>query len=439
MAKGKIVLLMGAGASTPFLACEKGCLTTAFLTKSLFAAENWDDVLAGVRGLCSDEDECHLDVAPQSIQRVLEAIYRHLQNSRLPPNFEDAIHLLDVVARKYGAMESDWSAEGLALDLWLELNDCLSPGRRQPYEEGWPYMPYLAREVVAGAILSMWHAAREAVPSTLELVRQSLCRLAKSFPSVNLYSLNYDPILLEGLPDEGHFRTGFRANGEFDPKVFLDATNSVAFLHGHVGFVPRENTNLLCRDYDEARSARMSGLFSIVAREETWFMDVPARGPQWNTWLVTGRSKSIAFLGDPFSCYLHKLGADTFDAEYVVLVGTSLQDEHLLSLIINAIRRGAKVMYVTRMSPKEVLARMAQPSIDNVLTCLWTLFGDKVTVPSTSGPDDVFGTHLESVFESLKAIGHARFTNNIVLYSRGFESFLGEPDLRQVFACLGNA
>lgn len=435
--RGKIVLLLGAGASAPFIRTDDVVLSTEFLTHALFEHEMWQSVKAQLDSLKSKRDYEFLDKLDlQDLLFVLQRIRILLSSdSGRPLTFEQVIHLWDIVCNYNVDPTGKETISDILLGFWNDGGPSLHGyAFRNSDQDGWMHAPYMAREVIASAILSLWDNPSAGLQVGIRSTRSFFGRLSRDFGSVCAYSLNYDPLIYTSLSDNSVLSLGFDPYNFFDPDAFLKQTNVLAFPHGHIGFVPSGRSTVFCSNFGEAQRQRIEGILDTTA-DSTRYFDLSRKGVHFNTWLITGLDKVDAFGVNPFAAYFHRFAIDVAEAECIILIGTSLLDVHLNSMIANAITLGARLLFVTLMQPREIQDAFRHPSTPpNILLRLWELSNDRLTLKDKSGGDRFEG-HIDRVCANLEEKGYARLTNNVAIYTSGAEAFFEQDDVTEVLEC----
>ncbi len=437
MDDSKITLLLGAGASIPFLCRDDVHLTTDYLTRALLDKHNWDAIIQGHNQYKKDPNVLDkLDA--QDCSFVILRIKQYLeQNSRFQGvNFEYIIHLLDKIANYLsanGLYECSNIDEIMINFFGRSDTELLGYAFRNTDKGGWRYAPFLAREIICKAIIELWD--RKRLQSGTNDNKTFFSNLLAKFPSVNIYSLNYDPLIYEAIKNLDAITTGFCQGGEFSPEAFYSARSVVAFVHGHVGFIPLGNKMRLSDDYARAQKKRMQGVFDNSVSSTRYF-DIGAKGLHYNTYLVTGLDKIDSFTENPFASYLHRFGKDIIESDFIIMVGLSLGDHHLNAFMTNAtLISDKKLLFVTKTDVATVknYFHVLSPN-GNIIFRLWTLFRDSITVTPRQGGNP-FQDHLESLYDSLASKGYGKLTNHIMLYIKGTEEFYKE-DIRSLLSSL---
>jgi SIR2-like domain len=307
----KTTILFGAGAARDFYS---PALTTESLTDALTSEESWkramkrhEDLRMGANRIEPGE----LLVALRDIQQVFS-----------DANFEDLVALLDRVS----ALEHTGFSSASGRSVMNALLRFYKVEHRFR-DTVWFDVPFLARQLLAEAVLkSDRHPDYQVMCERQAALLESLLRLGPA----NLFSLNHDESLVDsvaGLPFEGGFR-----DERFDVQVFLSAPSTVSYPHGHVRFIPINDSVLMASDGRSAGERRWAGMGpggGVSTRDENSFDE------SYDSFLVTGRLKDLALNRNPYAAYYQRLAVDLYSADCLVIVGYSFGDAHLNRFIRN--------------------------------------------------------------------------------------------------------
>lgn len=429
----KITFLLGAGASIPFIISKGKCLSSSYITDALFERDRWKNVtdkLSIYKAKRQDSDSYLDNIDIDDILFVLERIKLRLRsNERFKNlNFEHIIHLLDKVADYLRLPGTVWisNIDEILFDFWVQIDPAFKQHAfRKSHPGGWHNVPFLAREVLIDSILALWPP--ESVNDSISLNKAFYSNLLSKFQSVNLYSLNYDPLLYEALKNLPSISTGFDKDKFFKSDHFFRNNSIFAFVHGQVGFEPLGNKMKLNDNYSNAQENRMKGIFDNTP-QSTQYWNFGMKGVHYNTYLITGLDKIDAFPNNPFASYIQRFGKDIIDSDYIALVGTSLNDHHLRSFLTNALSVSSKkILFVTKADTTSIRNCFTYGG-DNVFFDLVTLFRDPITV-RTSPYGDALQEHFNRLSSSLDSNGYGMLANHVLLYIKGTEEFYKEPDI----------
>ena len=249
----------------------------------------------------------------------------------------------------------------------------------------------------------------------IKIYRNHFKSLIDKYHSVNIYSLNYDPLASLALNFDSNFITGFEKEKRFDTRLYLRAPNALTFLHGHICFVPLENRMLFENDFQPAQNKRFKNLWTSTS---TKFLNPSVmKGTTYNTYLITGLDKIEAFANNPFSAYFYRFAKDLIESDCIVIMGASLSDDHLNSFLRNYFAEPKnKIIFVTLLEPTRIRR-------DKSLTNLMSFF---TYDPSSINPINGF----DDLASSVEQVGFGRLTNNVALYGNGSKSFFenGDPE-----------
>ena len=426
----KIVYILGAGASMPFIKGQKQSLSTKALTDILFEEKTWNSIL--------DKFKLHLQgpfisspppsIGYRDIACVINSIQNLLNRNAYFKNinFEYVIHLLDKISDYISAksLSQYGNIDTLLCNFLVEDNDLT---RDRFYVDsnhmGWGYVPFLVREVVASSIIEFW----ELVPTqedAIAMYKNHFNSLIKIFFSVNTYSLNYDPLLSFALNGDSNFSMGFTKEEGFETKLYLNGSNAITFLHGHTSFVPLGNKMFFENDIKNAQEKRFDNLFT--GHNETKYWNFSMKGHTYNTYLITGLDKIGAFPNNPFSAYFYRFSRDIVESNCIVIIGTSLSDDHLKLLLRNyLVKPQNKVIFVTSIEPNKIRNTESerQDKIIMKLTAFFTNDSFSVKRHPFDSKIDPFEERYNDLANSVERVGYARLTNNVAIYANGSRSF----------------
>jgi len=279
---------------------------------------------------------------------------------------------------------------------------------------GWRYVPFLSREVILTTVLHAWRELQgPRRDEALALHREFLINVAQKYDQVRVYSLNYDPLLLEAVRPLGEYGTGFLNSGKFAANKFGTDPGSLALFHGSVAFIPTTRQVKFDYNYVAAQEERVK---SIVLN--THIGDFGMKGLHASTVMVTGLDKLDPLVLSPYTTYLHHFAIDAYDSDCVCFIGLSFGDDLLKAFMTNLpLERPRQRIVVVDRKTQEDIAGFAN-SGDEYLFNLASITGD--TFPSLS---------LEFIQDLAKAVGEkgfGKFTDHTWLYARGTEDFYRE-------------
>lgn len=417
----KLTIVAGAGASRPFLSVEDNPLSTQLIAEALNDDDLWRDVWR--------KFDCQLKIRnaasyPVRVVDRLELdevlVLRNMLLSTLTgtrfceSNFEYLIHLIDKASYYLAAPSTD---ETVQLDaLLLAIEDTLRVQFPKTELAGWMYVPWLSREIVLTTALRAWSELQDPRrDEALALHRKFLMTAIQLYDEVRIYSLNYDPLLLEAIRTLSGYGTGFVNSGVFNPCRFGTDRGTLALFHGSVAFVPtagRVKVKLNC-NYDAAQEERIK---SIVLNKELGTFGM--KGLHASTTMVTGLDKLDPVVLNPYTTYLHHFAIDTFDSDCICFIGLSFSDDLLKAFMTNLpLERPRQRIVVVDRKTQQDIAGFAS-SGDKYLFNLASITGD--TFPSLSGE------FIQDLAKAVGRKGFGKFTDRTWLYAKGTEDFYRE-------------
>ena len=345
---------MGAGASLPFVTNGKTCLSTQYLTDQISDPGKWDAIYDEFKQNYSAEQlELNFNITVDDILPIIEKLktineceitpqVREQIQAPLPQkvedfygigkvNFEHILYLLDKVCNYLYDRKN--SIDNIMFDIWG--NDDKQRQELQS-KKGWNYVPYLCREVLVNAIIEIWESCKK--EQAIEVNTQFFTSVLERFESVSIYSLNYDPLIYEAVKQirirshknnheiDKTFETGFYESESFNYKKFYYRDNVVAFLHGHIGFMPGgKNYMHFDGNYLDAQKRRISA----VACGQGGYFRRGIKGIHYNVSITSGLEKFDSFYDNPYACYIQRFSEDVAESEYIVFIGSGLGDRHV--------------------------------------------------------------------------------------------------------------
>ncbi|MEM3859525.1 MAG: hypothetical protein QW478_08990, partial [Candidatus Micrarchaeaceae archaeon] len=221
----KVVFLIGAGGSSPFI----NGLTTEKLTCTLSNICEWKKAISRLKKIQNVQIEsCDVMSAICRIESLLENNTQLFKNGDF--NFEHLIHLLDKISIYYHSQNDSeiGNIDSLLIDFLHNYdNPFLNSNPKKIYYTksnpgGWGYVPFLAREIIISRILELWNEEDREEDEKLNQSFFSSLSSECSYNSICIYSLNYDPLLYESLVAFGStfptFETGFINPPPSNPK-----------------------------------------------------------------------------------------------------------------------------------------------------------------------------------------------------------------------------
>jgi hypothetical protein len=461
--KGKrIIFVMGAGASLPFVRNCAHCLSTEYLTTQVFNRKRWSAIYDAFKAQipATAYPECNFTVSLDDIWSVIEKLER-ANEYRIPAswsdragvplpetcddvygigptNFEYLLYLLDRVSNCLDDRKSN--RDNILFDVW---------GGNDPHREelerkrGWGYVPYVCREVLVTTIVDIWESCKK--KKAIEDNQLFLTSVLETFEYASIYSLNYDPLLYEaakqikvkGVVKSGRvnhevdrvFETGFSDGSTFNPKTFYRSPNVMAFLHGHVGFVPAGTTDDM--QFEEAYAKAQKKRISGVACGQGGHYRRGPKGIHYNGFLTSGWEKFESFYDNPYACYIQRFARDVIESKYIVFVGSSLGDQHINLWATNAWRLANGYA-----EEKCNLSLISERSVDEkkMIIVTWDKVGRTfreflLTSPIGRPLYDLFKESISSCARSdssLKTNGYADINAGFRLDLNGTEKFFSE-------------
>jgi len=438
----KATVLLGAGASVPYLKLNGESITTNLITQEL--TSNWDRWLAvwnqfeDTRQKMHDADS-RCDYLGFNDLKSLVTRYADLLRDDIifkPGNFEQLVHLLDKASSYLWYLGANRESEVKDIDSLLigtvpgSFERAVKSFARETNLHGWNLAPWIAREVIASIILDAWKDASGIAGVGVNDHSEFLKRMHSEFESVNVYSLNYDPLAAEAAKMGPDYKTGFLGrSGKFEPSQFLMTGTAcrIAFMHGHLGFGMKAGGNLvLDYDYRNAQESRIR--WGALENEVV----ATFKGTSPKHAIITGLDKFDVFTRNPFAAYIHCFSQDVLDSDCVVIVGASMGDKHLNVFIHNVLRFSPKPRYVF-VTWLDAESR-SKGILPEKLLDFASITQDWVTarVSGNHGPGDAFTANTARFTESVAKKGYGQFQNRSIIYCLGSDDFFRTGSVKSI-------
>lgn len=423
----KLTIIVGAGGSTPFLSIKDNPLITQLLAEALRDDQRWKDMwekfdsrrqIRDKRTVSRVKDKLVLDEA----FALRDMLLRTLTGTRFcESNFEYLIHLMDKTSYYLLSQRQNHQGVEMPVDqipqldaLLLGIEGTLHKKFPKSDSAGWRYVPFLSREVILTTVLHAWRELQgPRRDEALALHRKFLEDVAQKYNQVCVYSLNYDPLLLEAIQPLTGYSTGFLDSGMFAPHKFGNTPRTLALFHGSAGFVPRNGKIMLHKDYVTAQEERIR---EIVV--ENHIGAFAGKGVYANTYLVTGLDKSDHLPLNPYTTYLHHFTIDAFDSDAICVIGWSFGDDYIRAFLTNLAleRPRQRVVVVDKKSGDEVLN--AAKNGDEFLFRLAATTRDSFPMYPTEA--------IKSLAKDVGKSGFGQFSEHVWFYGKGTEHFYDE-------------
>ncbi|MFA5168351.1 MAG: hypothetical protein WC530_07465 [Candidatus Omnitrophota bacterium] len=321
-----ILYIIGAGGSAEFLQDHNNAfLTTKILTDSLADKESWVKTLSLIKRSCNSSFR-DFDLSIDdfwAIQKIFnanfDAAYENNQRlSKITNNFETQIAYLDFIVEYCKNVKSPRIAK------FHPANHCKVQFGDKSCEKlcdcaELRMLPVWAREVIHQRINDF--AIKD---EAINILTAYFAKELDENSSVNIYSLNYDTLLVSALRNLS-FLTGFDDKGVFDKVNFLNARHAIAFLHGHQNFYASTNAIQMASDFDTAFGLRAKAFWTNDHQTITQKIKSPS--------FVTGINKEKELQVDVYRFYYAKFINDALKADEVCCIGYGCQDDHVNSII----------------------------------------------------------------------------------------------------------
>ncbi|MBO8143539.1 MAG: SIR2 family protein [Thermodesulfobacterium sp.] len=347
--KKRTVIILGAGASVEFLSkYQNSYLNTERLTYILSK-----DLTEFYNFLKEFYDEKNIFWIKDFILEIVYSLRKYFGDNY---NFEDIVHLVDIIVDIYiTTHRTVRNSKSSFFTIYSSLIDFFR-GSVDPYLGGILYkFPEVLRFFILDYICAHHYPCFKHYPNKadLEMWKNFILKILENY-NLSIFSLNYDSLLYEIIADinnnkEYYIDTGVDIeklaihNGceKLDLERIRNAQNVFIPLHGSVHFVPDLDSVTFCRDCSYA-SKKRRGIGASLKRKQDGTSD-------YNQIMITGLSKFDAVAKEPFSTFYMRLTKDIIEAERIIIIGYGGADKHLNMLLKASYCTIKEFHYVTKL------------------------------------------------------------------------------------------
>nr|MBP7472634.1 SIR2 family protein [Prevotella sp.] len=388
--------LFAAGASIPFF---DPALYTNYLTETVKDINSWKLVIEKYKNTLEGA------VIPdaQKIFNIITCICKNYRNT--DANFEQIAEIIDKLA-SYG-----YSMGEKDLDIFVKTLLTISGKDNITPNVELAHVPFLFREIIAGAILDLQENHKSKSYDDLIKKQKELLEYINIHDTeINLISLNYDDCLIESCEGLG-FENCFNKR-KLDIGKFVKCKKVIYFPHGQLRFQYTNDTNdnnidsnvILWDDSSTADKKRWYGLDDIAVKN-TCQLTKGGFAYNYNTFITTGQTKNDCFNILPYSVYYERMATDFASSDTIYIIGYSFGDQHINRLLNTFLERNENnKIFIIDYSKEKYSAQ----------TILETF--------NTFNPDGVYLYNQNEVNESKEE------KHNVIYYNKGYEEFLNEFD-----------
>jgi hypothetical protein len=354
------VVILGAGASTPFYGNHSSRITTTSLVEAVLKSENWNRQISKfVQFYQSNNLGALINFDVDEILDLVGSLKKKINTEFGYVTFDQIIHLLEPITISLSNRGFGGSSENLN-ELFFDVSTF---SYSSTSIDAWRYVPYLIREVIAFEINRCFNSKNNKKHVYLKRLRkwhqENLSRM-----SLQIYSFNYDMLLAESVRGLG-IESGFR-NNSFDGEAYWHSKSSYSQLHGRIDAYADDENYILARNPRIAQRNRLANASSSDVRSIFRISANGSLGKHYNTWLVSGMEKIETFSTRPFSTFFQKLALDITRTDVIVIIGSSLGDIHINSFIVNAVEISKKkIVLVTKLRIDDFLSNFQMLSFNN--------------------------------------------------------------------------
>ena len=351
--KGKLVLLLGAGASIEFFKKRKiGSdyydLSTNSITKlisdirffidflrKIFYESSPDIITSNTNLLKKMDPPLDRDTFNINAIKLYSDILYSVKNTG-NYNFEDILYLTDKICSLILFGDNSSSMPAYANILRFFDQKTFFPPEFSVIAR---FLPYILRNFILYYIYLFKNY------KDISLWRQFLKLSTRNYSSVSIYSTNYDLLLYNVLKNinDNRFSDGFDAQPTkdynffyFDQKMFLEKEFVYVPLHGSLLFGYDDKNCLIVKVKEHCLK---NNLFEL--KKHCYLERNQDKSLNFNINMITGYDKIDTMLIEPYSTYYLRFCIDLMQASEIIVMGFSGYDNHICSILRSVIRRNA--------------------------------------------------------------------------------------------------
>jgi len=291
--------------------------------------------------------------------------------------------------------------------------------------DGWIYVPFLYREIIARFILDLEdNHKRNNYNELIEKQRNFINNIkTESGDDCSIISLNYDNCVknsLDGLGIEHYFNG---QNGELDINNFMNSSNVVYYPHGHICFKFTDNRNVSYY-YDPriAKEKRWNGIVNSLNTNATLPFVDGQFALNFNTFITTGKTKDEALNNMPYAAYYQRTAIDFFKSDTIYIIGYSFGDEHFNRLLKTCGALTNKKVVIVDYYPDNITMANEYMNDDNIIRKIYDVFKLEWIVKPNMNEDLISANQTE--IDNINNRGWGEIFRNIIFYKKGYEEFL---------------
>ncbi|AFG37095.1 hypothetical protein Spiaf_1007 [Spirochaeta africana DSM 8902] len=356
----RYTLILGAGASTPFIGNCNHVITTETIIIALTDFNRWNNLINQFTLAYTGGDTSYVfNIDGREITDLIVNIKNNIENHFGYVTFDQIMHILEPICIRF----SNDIFGGEYENINEEFVDLSKFSYTNTTSDGWMYVPYICREVICSFINEVYSRRLNKKIYYIRMIRNWIIHNNKN-DELQFYSFNYDNLLSDSIK-KTNIDNCF-VNKNFDVDKFWNTENTLCQLHGSVNGYLIGDEYIHENNAKVAQNIRIEKSNSRTVGEQIKIYEKGSVGKHYNTWLVTTLEKIETFAIFPFSVFFQKLSLDIFKSDCIIIIGSSLGDVHINSFIINSIKtQKKKVVIVTKIDLNSFLDNFTDISINN--------------------------------------------------------------------------
>lgn len=349
--KQDTLVLTGAGFSSPIMRYKNYRLDSAFLTKLLCDVEFMKELHFEIYdSLPSSNQIIVCELANQLLNDL--KINQESKESSVEPNFEQVFYLIENIINLSSRNQS--INDSFILSVLCDLKEAYSDYVVNPMDL------YSFQEFMLD-VISLFKAPEE----YLSLLSKYFMQLMnKSY--LQYYTLNYDSLIVDILASintkyndleitknfnlgcmYGASGGGINAKDIFHTNpIFKNRKNSMFYLHGSVYYTDSWDTKIISFEDRKLISPSSRNLMHLMGMPKPNNHINSDGGYKFDQSFITGLNKNIKLTEEPYASIYAKFRIDLYNADNLVIMGYSFNDEHINAIIASSPPKLKKITIV---------------------------------------------------------------------------------------------
>jgi hypothetical protein len=375
MNKRNTMVLTGAGFSSPIMRYKNYSLNSDFLAKLLCDADFITEIHNEIYNSSPSNNLLVLSELANKLFNNLKTINKNNQ-SGVEPNFEQVFYLIEniinISSRKQSACDTFMLSQ--IFDLKNEYSDYIID----------PIDLYSFQEFMLD-VISLFKAPEEYLALLSDYFMQLMDK-----DYLQYYTLNYDSLIVDILANinknykdleitknfnlgclYGASGGGILAKDIFHTNpVFGNRKNSMFYLHGSVYYTDSWDTKIISFEDRKLISPKSRNLMHIMGMPHPNTHINSDGGYKFDQSFITGLNKNIKLTEEPYASIYAKFRIDLYNAESLIIIGYSFNDEHINAIIASSPPKLKKITIIDFIRNDNDIRKNYHKFLNKVVTAI---------------------------------------------------------------------